>query len=92
MFIYTVDFNVLNNRFIWIAFIIPNENSLYYLKINLSFVKLTLKVPVRNAVEDSFSSPEQKLRVSYCDHPLSIIRRLSSVVYHPSSTVSLLTL
>ena len=26
-----------------------------------------------------FSSPEQKLRVSYCDHPLSVIRPSSEV-------------
>ena len=32
-----------------------------------------------------FSSPEQKLRVSYCYHPMSIFRR-------PTSTISLLTL
>ena len=31
------------------------------------------------------SSPEQKLRVSYCHHPLSVVRR-------SSSTISLLTL
>ena len=27
-----------------------------------------------------FSSPEQKLRVSYCHHPMSVVRRTSSVV------------
>ena len=32
-----------------------------------------------------FSSPEQKLRVSYCHHPMSVVRR-------SSSTISLLTL
>ena len=35
---------------------------------------------------DFLSSPEQKLRVSYCDHPLSVVHRRSS------STISLLTL
>ena len=34
---------------------------------------------------EHFSSPEQTLRVSYCHHPLSIVRR-------SSSTISLLTL
>ena len=33
-----------------------------------------------------FSSPEQKLRMSYCHHPMSVVRR------RPSSTISLLTL
>ena len=32
-----------------------------------------------------FSSPEHKLRVSYCHHPMSVVR-------HSSSTISLLTL
>ena len=27
-----------------------------------------------------FSLPEQKFRVSYCHHPMSVVRRLSSVV------------
>ena len=38
---------------------------------------------IRNS--DIFSSPEQKLRVSYCHHPMSVVRR-------SSSTISLLTL
>ena len=28
-----------------------------------------------------FSSPEQKLRVSYCDHPLSVVRRPLSTIH-----------
>ena len=36
--------------------------------------------PTENAI-NTFSSPEQKLRVGYCDHPLSVVsRRLSFVV------------
>ena len=27
-----------------------------------------------------FSTPEQKLKVSYCDHPLSVLRSPSSIV------------
>ena len=40
-----------------------------------------------------FSLPGRKLRVSYCDHPLSVVRcGPSSIVGRPSSTISLLTL
>ena len=35
-----------------------------------------------------FSSPEHKvLKVSYCDHPVSGVRRQSSVVHRVSSTI-----
>ena len=37
-----------------------------------------------------FSSPEHKvLKVSYCDHPVSGVRRQSSVVRRVSSTIHL---
>ena len=48
--------------------------------------KILCGYPLINVELWIFSSPEQKLRVSCCDHPLSV------VVRHSSSTISLLTL
>ena len=62
-----------------------------YKKVILStspYLELCLGVQRLNI----FSSPEQKLRVSYCHHPMSVVRRLSSIVRRSSSTISLLTL
>ena len=57
-----------------------------YLYILTVIKPLPLSGLIEQLTHYIFSSPEQKLRVSYCHHPMSV------VVRRPSSTISLLTL
>ena len=46
------------------------------------------KLPAEALNSNIFSSPEHKvLKVSYCEHPVSGVRRQSSVVRRVSSTI-----
>ena len=54
---------------------------------NLNIQKVATKADMAvfnkaNQSQEFFSSPEHKVfKVSYCDHPVPIMRRLSSIIY-----------
>ena len=51
-------------------------------------VKEMIIITIKYIFTVVFSSPEHKvLKVSYCDHPVSGVRRQSSVVRRVSSTI-----
>ena len=48
--------------------------------ISLSVPKLQVRLSSNKSADTLFSSPEHKLRVSYCHHPMSVVRRRPSSV------------